>query len=362
MRPLVFVLPLLVVGLLGCADEAPPPPTPAETAATDTSHAVQQVLTEEQIQLVAVRGDLMRRDAEVSGMEWYDDRLVLLPQHPRRFSSCGGEGCLFTITRQAIERALSQASPDALEPEGMALVTNGVEERLPGFEGYEAIAFHGDQAFLAIETRTLDGMRGYAVRGRMADGGRRLILEAETLVELPHQVDVDNMSYESIVWNGDRLLALHEANGANVNPYPKVFAFDEQLQPLDTVRFSAVEYRITDATAPDRDGRFWVVNYFYPGEEDLLDPALDSVQAQYGDGETHGRSRTVERLVPLRLGADRVERVDHPPILLRLADGVSRNWEGIAHLRGQGFLLVTDTYPETMLAFVPHADQQTASR
>jgi hypothetical protein len=40
---------------------------------------------------------------------------------------------------------------------------------------------------------------------------------------------------------------------------------------------------------------------------------------------------------------------------LRLLPGVARNWEGIAQLNTgylDGFLLVTDTFPATMLAFV----------
>ena len=37
-----------------------------------------------------------------------------------------------------------------------------------------------------------------------------------------------------------------------------------------------------------------------------------------------------------------------------LGVGVARNWEGIARLEGRGFLLVTDQFPDTILAFVPY--------
>lgn len=362
MRPFVLVLPLVLVVLAGCASEAPAPP-PAEPEQTaDTTHASETVLSEEHVRLISVQGALKRRDAEISGMAWFGEQLVLLPQHPRRFSTCGGDGCIFRLSRTAIERALDRDDAAALEAEGITLVTNGVESELPGFEGYEGIAFHGDRAFLTIETRTTQGMRGYAVRGRMSASGRRLSLDAESLVELPRQVDAVNMSYESLTWGDDRLLVMHEANGTNVNPYPKSYVFDDQLQPVDTLRFPTMEYRVTDATAPDADGRFWVINYFYPGEKDVLNPAFDSLRARYGKGTTHGQSETVERIVPLRVVADHIEQDAHPPILLRLADGFSRNWEGIAHLRGRGFLLVTDTYPETMLAFVAHTESPQASR
>lgn len=41
-----------------------------------------------------------------------------------------------------------------------------------------------------------------------------------------------------------------------------------------------------------------------------------------------------------------------PPIQLQLIDGVSRNWEGLVRLDERGFLLITDEFPETILAFV----------
>ena len=41
--------------------------------------------------------------------------------------------------------------------------------------------------------------------------------------------------------------------------------------------------------------------------------------------------------------------------LVTAEDGKARNWEGAALLPGEGFVLVTDTYPQTLLAFVPNA-------
>jgi hypothetical protein len=48
---------------------------------------------------------------------------------------------------------------------------------------------------------------------------------------------------------------------------------------------------------------------------------------------------------------------DRPPLQLALSDDllgmIGRNWEGLARLDPRGFLLVTDTFPGTILAFVP---------
>jgi len=44
---------------------------------------------------------------------------------------------------------------------------------------------------------------------------------------------------------------------------------------------------------------------------------------------------------------------DSAPIQLTLlSDGTARNWEGVAKLDDRGFLLATDKFPDTILAFV----------
>ena len=47
-----------------------------------------------------------------------------------------------------------------------------------------------------------------------------------------------------------------------------------------------------------------------------------------------------------------IQRTDKSPIQLELGL-LPRNWEGIVRLDNRGFLLVTDQYPVTILAFVP---------
>ena len=67
------------------------------------------------------------------------------------------------------------------------------------------------------------------------------------------------------------------------------------LQPLEAPPFPPMEYRITDATPLDANGRFWAINYFFPGDE-LLIPAADPLAEQYGEGPTHQARVQVERL------------------------------------------------------------------
>jgi hypothetical protein len=65
----------------------------------------------------------------------------------------------------------------------------------------------------------------------------------------------------------------------------------------------------------------------------------------------------VERLVEFQLSHAGIVLVDRPPIQLELPDNllgmIGRNWEGLVRLDERGFLLATDTFPGTILAFVP---------
>ncbi len=93
-------------------------------------------------------------------------------------------------------------------------------------------------------------------------------------------------------------------------------------------------------------------NYFYPGDRALLRPGPDAFGETFGRGPTHRRGPAVERLVEFHLNGERIEPTGRAPIQFEL-HAEARNWEGLARLGGRGFLVATDTYPETLLAFVP---------
>ena len=143
--------------------------------------------------------------------------------------------------------------------------------------------------------------------------------------------------------HGDRLMVLFEANGVRVNPGAQVAFFDLDLEYLGSAPMDPVEYRITDASEAAPGGVFWVINYFYPGERDVLSP-------------TGMQDQPVEHLLELRFDGDRVSRSRRPALDLRRDRGSpARNWEALVRLPGRGFLLMTDRYPTTLLAFVPLA-------
>ena len=245
-----------------------------------------------------------------------------------------------------------------------AFFASGVVEAVPGFQGFEAIAVVEDRAALTIESEVDGVMRGYLVSGtfeRDDDGDpSALRLDRQTLVAIPapdrpnRTVNLSNLSYEAVLATPSETVALYEASGQSVGDHPRAYVFDHGGHLARALPSPVLEYRVTDATALDREGRFWVLNTFWPGDDLLLHPVADSLAMRYGQGPTHAASRIVERLVEFRLTSTGVRRTDRAPLPFQLLDrGLARNWEGVARLDDDGFLIVTDTYPGTMLGFVP---------
>lgn len=308
---------------------------------------------EQRVKSIPLDGKLASERAEVSGLAWYRDHLIILPQYPDRFST-GDDGRVFAIAKKGIHAFLDGNFNGPITPREITFVAPGLKQGITGFEGYEAIAFKGDRVFMTIESKPSDAMLGYLIGGGIAPDLSTIRLNPSTLREIPPQAHLDNMGEEALIVVKDRVVSLYEANGANVNPNPLAHVFDLSLRPLGAIPFPTIEYRITDATSLDDRGRFWVINFLYPGDQAKLKPAVDAWAAEYGAGPTHSRFATVERLVEFRYTETQITNTNRPPIQLELIDDVrSRNWEGVVRLDQRGFLLITDRYPETILGFVP---------
>jgi hypothetical protein len=301
---------------------------------------------ESAVTVFPLTGEITNPEQELSGLAWYDDLLVLLPQYP--------DDHLYAIPRDWLVGYLEGEPGKTIVPRKLRFEAPDFARTIPGFEGYEAIVFDGDDVYMTIEAKQAGVMIGYLAHGAVDPHTLTITLEANPLPLLEPPVNLKNMGFEALLLYRNRLIALFEANGAAVNPRPRARAFTRQLEPLPDLSLPAIEYRITDATAVDSAGRFWAVNYFWPGDAEVLHPRPDPLRARYGAGASHARSRAVERLLPLRIIGDRIELADQAPIQLELVDAeTSRNWEGIVRLGTRGFVLVTDEHPGTILAFVP---------
>ena len=307
---------------------------------------------EYKVRSIPLAGKLKNEWAEVSGLAWYRDHLILLPQYPDRFSS-GADGRIFAISKGRILAFLDGKSRAPILPREIPFVAVGIEKKIKGFEGYEAIAFKGNRVFMSIESKPGEQMMGYLISGEIATDLSAVRLNPESLREIPPQAHLENMSNEALLVVKDRVVSFYEANGVNINSNPSAYVFDLSLRALGTLSSPQIEYRITDATAPDSEGRFWVMNFLYPGDRAKLKPAPDAWAARYGLGPTHSRSATVERLVEFQYTDTQILATRRAPIQLELLeDDRARNWEGLVRLDQRGFLLMTDRYPKTILGFV----------
>ena len=145
---------------------------------------------------------------------------------------------------------------------------------------------------------------------------------------------------------------IYEANGSNLRKNPTQSVFTHKSKSISQVNFPNIEYRITDATRMDNNDRFWVINYFWPGDKKLLNPGEDNVLNKIKQGSSHLKSDQIERLVEFQMNEGEISISNTKPIQLVLESDASRNWEAVARLDDKGLLIATDKHPRMILGFV----------
>ncbi|MCP4571302.1 MAG: hypothetical protein GY838_03050 [bacterium] len=333
-RRAATVAVLVVLASSGCAATAPEP------------MVVRPVMLE-------LGGPLAGREAEVSGLTWHEGDLFLLPQFPDRY---GEPGVLtfFRLPGVDLAAAVADEHSGALVPEPVTCEAPWLVPLIHGYDGLESTCVFDDLCFMTVEAERDTAMAGFLVAARFTGEDGAVSMTMERLTSIPLAVQLPNMSQETIIQDGRRIVTINEANGANVNAAPVAHVFGLDLAGQGTIPFPSVEYRVTDATDLDTQGRFWVLNYFWPPDGWFLRPAADPEVARFGAPPWLEPGACVERLLELQLLEDRIVRTNRPPLWLEpRRDGDCRNWEAVARFGEEGFILVTDKYPATLMAYVP---------
>lgn len=288
---------------------------------------------------IPLSGPAARPASELSSLAWHGEQLFLAPENAR-------EG-FFVLERAAIAAVVEGTSDAPLTPAQVPLTNPEVLREVPHFDGIEAIAFDGDRLWLVVESRDTCDMAAYLLTGALDPTANTITLDPSPPRKLDLCAQVCNLSVESLVlWQGE-LLLLAEANGKKLCAAPKVQRFGLDGTTRAPLSLPNIEYRVTDAGSADAQGRFWVINYLWPPERSLLQPADEGVDTAV----------PVEQLLELRIEGDSIRRTETPPIDLRAgrpAHTEPHNWEGLAPFDERGFLLVTDAFPRTIFAFVPN--------
>src|SRR5690606_29271175 len=150
--------------------------------------------------------------------------------------------------RAEIEAFLDGQTAGPLEPQPIPFAAPGLANSIPGFEGYEALAFAGDTAYLTIEASPAGGMVGYLVSGTLTPDLSALTLNTEQVATSPRQGEVRSRGDGAVLIVEDTVVTWYEANGAAVNPEPVAYVLDPALQPAGAAPFPNSGSRSTDAT------------------------------------------------------------------------------------------------------------------
>ena len=295
---------------------------------------------------IKISGPMADRKQEISGMDWYKDNLFLLPENLN--------GYVFLIKKAEIDSRINKTDTSTITPKKIKFNTPDYKNSIPGFDSFEAIAFRGYEVYIAIEIRFPDSMGCLLARGHIDEETLEITIPEQTLTPLEVPTFVDNMSYESLVIKNNKVYALFEANGDSLIKNPFVLSVNVSGNEIKKHPTTSINYRIADATRIDQDNRFWAINYFFPGDKKTLKPSKDLLISKYGEGPTHSRSERVERLVEYKINNNRIVLTDNPHIELELeGEKTSRKWEALARYENKGFLIATDKYPTTILAYIP---------
>ena len=299
--------------------------------------------------LLKIGGPMKNSDEEVSGMDWYNDNLILLPENLN--------GYIFAIKKAELDSRINGNDTTTIFPEQIKLNTPNYKELVPGFDSFEAIAFRGYEVYLTIEIRFADSMSCLLARGHIDEKTLEITVPEQNLTVIDVPTFVDNMSYESLVVDKNRVIAIFEANGDSLIKAPYALSINSSANDIKKYPLSSINYRIADATRIDKNNRFWVINYFFPGDRKVLKPSNDILASRYGNGPSHSRSSRVERLVEYEIKNGNVSLTKSAPIEIELeGEKTSRKWEALARYGNEGFLIATDKYPKphTLLAFLPN--------
>ncbi|MFC1550619.1 hypothetical protein ACFL46_04930 [Candidatus Neomarinimicrobiota bacterium] len=300
------------------------------------------------VKAIQLSGPVGSPKQEISGLAWLDDNLILLPEVPAGF--------VFAIPKKELLNQISSDSPIPIKPNKIEFNTPDYRKTIPGFDGFEALATSGSTVYFTIEARYSKQMVGYLIKGEFDKKLNQIIVGANDIIKLIPPVNLKNFTFEALLTFGGIVSPIYEANGPTVNPNPTVQIYSLFLENLGTAAFPELEYRVTDATAVDSRGVFWVINYYWPGDSDILMPGTDILLNDFPKGVSHKNSETVERLIEMQYFQGAINLTGRPPIQLELLPGESRNWEGLVRIDDLGFIIMTDMFPEAILGFVPQPD------
>tara|TARA_S200000501_G_scaffold8750_1_gene7801 strand:+ start:8881 stop:9840 length:960 start_codon:yes stop_codon:yes gene_type:complete len=297
------------------------------------------------IREIKLFGHITNEEEEISGMDWYQDKLILLPENLG--------GYVYSIPKRKIWEYLTIEKPNPINPDKMIFKTVDYSKIIPGFEGFESIVFHNEIVALTIEAKKDNLMAGYFIWGNINLETNKINIPEKNIIELPIPVQIDNFTFESLLIQNDEAIVIFEANGRNLRSNAWQYSISINDQKIKKISHPNIEYRINDVTKLDENNTYWGINYLWEGDLERLKPAEDFLLPDYQTKGIETDIRSIERLTEFKINNSSIELTERAPIQIAINSKLSRNWEGVVRLDRQGFLIATDKYPRMILGFVP---------
>ena len=84
-------------------------------------------IEESEVFHIPISGELSRREAEISGLAWYEDNLIILPQFPYLFGD-GLYGKIYYIPKEKLKRKILSGSELPITPLAITIDAAGLEK------------------------------------------------------------------------------------------------------------------------------------------------------------------------------------------------------------------------------------------
>ena len=301
------------------------------------------------LQEIVLAGDIAKAESQISGMAWWRNTLVLLPQYTdwRR-----GKSVLYTIPEKTIRAYLDTETPMPITPEELPIVVPKSISAHAGFEGLEAILIIQDRVYVTVEISHNGLMQAYLVTGTIAKTGVTL---TDTRIPLPAPLQIPNMAFESLSAYQNDVIAFFEVNSPRLPVQSVAYLCEKGIAPCVPLPLESVMFRITDATRSNSRRQLWILNQSFKAIEKKLQSTMETDPCSTLLGNTKGYGQ----LMPFQLTTEDIRRDTSRPVLCIQMQHVDKripNFEGLVRLDRKGFLVITDAYPRTLFGFVEYGD------
>ena len=188
---------------------------------------------------VPLDGLITDRKQEISGMTTYKDNLILLPENRN--------GYYFYIPFDEIMNTLRTG--DKILPIQKTFTTRKLKERYPGLDGFEAIAFNGDDVYIMVEVRIDGKMAGLLLWGTIIPSTMEIDIPEENIMLIKPPAQIDNFSFESLTITDGQLIMIYETNGSKTIDKPFQYVVNLDDMSINKTPFPNIDFRLTDATS-----------------------------------------------------------------------------------------------------------------